>query len=267
MFSLANKCTEQKGVVKLIRPESPYKTTPRFSISTDLFRKRVEMEIYAGKTLDHPNICRMYDFWVGDSEAYLLFEFIEGNQLLDIIIQHGKISHRKIRKWCKQLLSALDHCHTHRIAHRDLNVENIMITPKGNLKLIDFGVCCKFDPETKLQEPCGRPWYAAPEIYCNSGYIGPEIDIWSFGVLLYTLVCHKLPFDDESVEGIIEKIKKGQFQLPKHLSWGEQAYPSQMHTTTDHSAELKDLISRILVVDPSRRANLKEIISHPWLNK
>ncbi|KAJ6561547.1 kinase-like domain-containing protein [Mycena vulgaris] len=143
-----------------------------------------------------------------------------GGQLLDFIIAHDRIRERVAPKFARQIASALDNCHRNNVVHRDLKIENILIYQTGNIKIVDFGLSNLYDPllNAKL-------------------YTGPEVDIWSFGVVLYTLLCGKDPFEDESMPALHAKIKP----------------------------QCKHLLSHMLVINPLRRASLSEISAHPCM--
>ncbi|MCJ1439028.1 serine/threonine-protein kinase KIN2 [Xylographa pallens] len=200
--------------------------------------------------LNHPYICGMRDVVRTNYHWYMLFEYVNGGQMLDYIISHGRLKEKQARKFGRQIASALDYCHRNSIVHRDLKIENILISKTGDIKIIDFGLSNLFSPKNHLKTFCGSLYFAAPELLQARQYTGPEVDIWSFGIVLYVLVCGKVPFDDQSMPQLHAKIKKGVVDYPAWLS-----------------AECKNLISRMLVTDPKQRATLNEIMNHPWITK
>ncbi|KAI9839941.1 MAG: hypothetical protein M1819_000133 [Sarea resinae] len=200
--------------------------------------------------LNHPYICAMRDVVRTNYHWYMLFEYVNGGQMLDYIISHGRLKEKQARKFGRQIASALDYCHRNSIVHRDLKIENILISKTGDIKIIDFGLSNLFSPKSHLKTFCGSLYFAAPELLQARQYTGPEVDIWSFGIVLYVLVCGKVPFDDQSMPQLHAKIKKGIVDYPQWLS-----------------GECKNLISRMLVTDPSHRATLAEIMNHPWITK
>ncbi|RFU36313.1 hypothetical protein B7463_g45, partial [Scytalidium lignicola] len=200
--------------------------------------------------LDHPYICGMRDVVRTTYHWYMLFEFVNGGQMLDYIISHGRLKEKQARKFSRQIASALDYCHRNSIVHRDLKIENILISKTGDIKIIDFGLSNLFSPRNHLKTFCGSLYFAAPELLQARAYTGPEVDVWSFGIVLYVLVCGKVPFDDQSMPALHAKIKKGIVDYPNWLS-----------------PECKNLISRMLVTDPKQRATLQEIMCHPWMIK
>ncbi|KAJ6167879.1 hypothetical protein N7497_000722 [Penicillium chrysogenum] len=200
--------------------------------------------------VNHPYICGMRDVVRTSYHWYMLFEYVNGGQMLDYIISHGKLKEKQARKFARQIASALDYCHRNSIVHRDLKIENILISKTGDIKIIDFGLSNLFSPRSLLKTFCGSLYFAAPELLQARQYTGPEVDVWSFGIVLYVLVCGKVPFDDQSMPQLHVKIKKGVVEYPPGLT-----------------AECRHIISRMLVTDPKQRASLAEIMSHPWMNK
>ncbi|KZF26367.1 Pkinase-domain-containing protein [Xylona heveae TC161] len=200
--------------------------------------------------LHHPYICGMRDVVRTNYHWYMLFEFVNGGQMLDYIISHGRLKEKQARKFGRQIASALDYCHRNSIVHRDLKIENILISKTGDIKIIDFGLSNLFSPRNHLKTFCGSLYFAAPELLQARQYVGPEVDVWSFGIVLYVLVCGKVPFDDQSMPQLHAKIKRGVVDYPAWLS-----------------TECRNLISRMLVTDPRQRASLSEIMNHPWMTK
>jgi len=141
----------------------------------------------------------------------------------------------------------VEYCHRNMVVHRDLKPENLLLDSKLNVKIADFGLSNVMRDGHFLRTSCGSPNYAAPEVISGRLYAGPEVDVWSCGVILYALLCGSLPFDDESIPNLFKKIKGGIYTLPSHLS------PSA-----------RDLIARTLLVDPLKRITIPEIRQHPW---
>ncbi|KAL2136454.1 hypothetical protein VTI74DRAFT_3687 [Chaetomium olivicolor] len=202
--------------------------------------------------LNHQYICGLRDNLRTRWHWYMLFEYVNGGQMLDYIISHGKLKEKQARKFARQIASAVDYCHRNSIVHRDLKIENILISKTGDIKIIDFGLSNLFSPDEdrKLKTYCGSLYFAAPELLQARPYTGPEVDVWSFGVVLFVLVCGKVPFDDQYMPALHQKIKKGAVDYPNWLS-----------------SECKHLISRMLVTDPRQRATMHEVMNHPWMLK
>jgi len=170
--------------------------------------------------LHHPYICGMREMIVHQHHYYMVFEYVNGGQMLDYIISHGRLRERVARKFARQIGSALEYCHKNSVVHRDLKIENILISQTGNIKIIDFGLSNLYDPSNHLGTFCGSLYFAAPELLNAKVYTGPEVDVWSFGVVLYVLVCGKVPFDDQSMPALHAKIKRGLVEYPVWLSAG-----------------------------------------------
>ncbi|KIY44656.1 Pkinase-domain-containing protein [Fistulina hepatica ATCC 64428] len=198
--------------------------------------------------LYHPYICGMRELIVHQNHYYMVFEYVNGGQMLDYIIAHGRLRERVARKFARQIAAALEYCHRNNVVHRDLKIENILISQSGNIKIIDFGLSNLYNPSNRLATFCGSLYFAAPELLSAKVYTGPEVDVWSFGVVLYVLVCGKVPFDDQSMPALHAKIKRGFVEYPVWLS-----------------AECKHILSRMLVTNPQTRAPLSEILNHPWM--
>ncbi|SCU87190.1 LAFA_0E05270g1_1 [Lachancea sp. 'fantastica'] len=212
--------------------------------------KRTIRESSLGQILYHPHICRLFEMCTMSNHFYMLFEYVSGGQLLDYIIQHGSLRERNARKFARGISSALQYLHMNNIVHRDLKIENIMISTSGEIKIIDFGLSNMYNPKKQLHTFCGSLYFAAPELLKACPYTGPEVDVWSFGVVLYVLVCGKVPFDDENSSVLHEKIKQGRVDYPQHLS-----------------IEVISLLSKMLVVDPHKRATLKQVVNHQWMQR
>lgn len=174
--------------------------------------------------LHHPYICGMREMIVHQHHYYMVFEYVNGGQMLDYIISHGRLRERVARKFARQIASALDYCHRNNVVHRDLKIENILISQSGNIKIIDFGLSNLYDPVSHLGTFCGSLYFAAPELLNAKVYTGPEVDVWSFGVVLYVLVCGKVPFDDQSMPALHAKIKRGLVEYPAWLSAGASPF-------------------------------------------
>ncbi|KAG2232997.1 hypothetical protein INT48_001060 [Thamnidium elegans] len=234
--------TGEKLAVKIV-PRKAKENKSSKKREKDEFREiRTIREASIMLLLHHPYIVSLKEMVILDPYYYMFMEYVNGGQLLDYIISHGKLKEKQARQFARQIVSALDYCHRNSIVHRDLKIENILISQSGNIKIIDFGLSNLFSPRSSLSTFCGSLYFAAPELLNAKAYTGPEIDIWSFGVVLYVLVCGKVPFDDQNMPALHEKIKRGFVEYPSHLSTGNINF----HFISCH---------------------LSEIIIHPWINK
>jgi serine/threonine-protein kinase HSL1 (negative regulator of Swe1 kinase) len=215
----------------------------------------LEREIAVMKLLQHENIVRLFDVWENSNELYLIMEHVKGGELF------GYVEARKVGVpedetifVFRQIIAALLYCHRMHICHRDLKPENILIDPdKLQVKLIDFGMAALQADGKLLTTPCGSPHYAAPEVVSAKPYDGKLADVWSCGVILYVMLTGSTPFnygEGNDIRGLFKDIAKARFFMPEYLS-----------------AEAKDLIRRIFVVDPTERITIDELWDHPLVHK
>uniref|UniRef100_A0A8C4QFI4 Acetyl-CoA carboxylase kinase n=1 Tax=Eptatretus burgeri TaxID=7764 RepID=A0A8C4QFI4_EPTBU len=179
----------------------------------------------------------------------MVMEYVSGGELFDYICRNGRLSEEEARRLFQQILSAVNYCHCHMVVHRDLKPENVLLDSHGNAKIADFGLSNMMSDGEFLRTSCGSPNYAAPEVISGRLYAGPEVDIWSCGVILYALLCGSLPFDDDHVPTLFRKIRGGLFHIPDHVTPGVAA-----------------LLSLMLQTDPLKRATIPEICEHSWFN-
>eukprot|EP01050_Picozoa_sp_SAG11_P004777 SAG11_NODE_314_length_10874_cov_12.170302_5_plen_526_part_00 len=209
--------------------------------------EKVRREIKILKLFMHPHIIRLYEVIDTPTDIFVVMEYVSEGELFDYIVEKGRLSEDDGRKFFQQIVSGIDYCHRHMVVHRDLKPENLLLDSDLNVKIADFGLSNMMRDGAFLKTSCGSPNYAAPEVISGKLYAGPEVDVWSCGVILYALLCGSLPFDDENIPNLFKKIKGGIYSLPNHLSEG-----------------VRDLIPRMLVVDPMKRITIKKIRQHPW---
>lgn len=229
-----NKETGEQVAVKIVprqSSEGEHRTQAERERADHSKEIRTAREAAIVTLVDHPYICGMRDVVRTNYHWYMLFEYVNGGQMLDYIISHGRLKEKQARKFGRQIASALDYCHRNSIVHRDLKIENILISKTGDIKIIDFGLSNLFSPRNHLKTFCGSLYFAAPELLQAKQYTGPEVDVWSFGIVLYVLVCGKVPFDDQSMPQLHAKIKKGVVEYPPWLSPGK--YSSTLETRND----------------------------------
>lgn len=210
---------------------------------------RVEREISYLRLLRHPHIIKLYDVIKSKEEIIMVIEFA-GKELFDYILQKGKMSEKEARRFFQQIISAVEYCHRHKIVHRDLKPENLLLDDNLDVKIADFGLSNIMTDGNFLKTSCGSPNYAAPEVISGKLYAGPEVDVWSCGVILYVMLCGRLPFDDEFIPALFMKISSGEYVIPSGLSPGA-----------------RNLLQRMLVVNPLNRITVNEIMQDAWFKK
>mmetsp|Transcript_42955 Transcript_42955/g.103959 ORF Transcript_42955/g.103959 Transcript_42955/m.103959 type:complete len:702 (-) Transcript_42955:1768-3873(-) len=209
--------------------------------------EKVQREINILHLCTHPHIIRLYEVIDTPTDIFLVIEYVSNGELFDYIVSKGRLSADEARNFFHQIVSGVEYCHFQKVVHRDLKPENLLLDENLNIKIADFGLSNLMRDGDFLRTSCGSPNYAAPEVISGHLYAGPEVDVWSCGVILYALLCGSLPFDDESIPSLFKKIKSGMYSLPTHLS--------QL---------AKNLIPRMLEVDPMKRITIPEIRLHPW---
>jgi len=206
-------------------------------------------EVRIMKTLDHPNIVKLYQVIETEKTLYLVMEYASGGEVFDYLVLHGRMKEKEARAKFRQIVSAVQYCHQKKIIHRDLKAENLLLDSEMNIKIADFGFSNEFVPGNKLDTFCGSPPYAAPELFQGKKYDGPEVDVWSLGVILYTLVSGSLPFDGSTLRELRERVLRGKYRIPFYMS-----------------TDCENLLKKFLVLNPSRRASLEVIMKDKWMN-
>lgn len=212
--------------------------------------ERVVREMNILKSLKHPHIVELYEVIHTDDHTYFVMEFVDGGELFEYLITHGKMKEREARRFFTQIIAGVEYCHRRQIIHRDLKPENLLLTAREKtIKIIDFGLCQTTESyNTLLKTPCGSPSYAAPEMLAGRTYYGAPVDVWSLGVILFALLTGTLPFADENFSKLRRKICELDPVFPDHLS-----------------DESKSLLSIMLCKDPAWRATIHDINTHPWV--
>ncbi|XP_038608315.1 5'-AMP-activated protein kinase catalytic subunit alpha-2 isoform X2 [Tachyglossus aculeatus] len=211
---------------------------------------KIKREIQNLKLFRHPHIIKLYQVISTPTDFFMVMEYVSGGELFDYICKHGRVEEAEARRLFQQILSAVDYCHRHMVVHRDLKPENVLLDAHMNAKIADFGLSNMMSDGEFLRTSCGSPNYAAPEVISGRLYAGPEVDLWSCGVILYALLCGALPFDDEYVPALFKKIRGGVFHIPDHL-------PRPVAT----------LLTHMLRVDPLERSTIKDIREHEWFKQ
>ncbi|KAL3873881.1 hypothetical protein ACJMK2_036964 [Sinanodonta woodiana] len=206
-------------------------------------------EVRIMKMLDHPNIVKLFEVIETEKTLYLVMEYASGGEVFDYLVAHGRMKEKEARAKFRQIVSAVQYCHQKHIVHRDLKAENLLLDGDMNIKIADFGFSNEFVPGNKLDTFCGSPPYAAPELFQGKKYDGPEVDVWSLGVILYTLVSGSLPFDGQNLKELRERVLRGKYRIPFYMS-----------------TDCENLLKRFLVLNPTKRASLESIMREKWMN-
>ena len=212
-------------------------------------KQKVQKEIDIHKRLVHPNIARFFEVFHNEKYIFMVMEFAENGDLFGQIRQSGVLSEGQSKEIIAQIVSGLEACHSQQILHRDIKLDNILLGASGEAKICDFGVSLVMEEGRLAKDQLGTPAYMAPELLHGKGYSGFGSDIWNLGVTLYIMLTGKIPFNSEDIGELQSIILEGRFEFPEE---------------PELSAEVKDLISSILVVDPQARIKLPEIKKHRW---
>ncbi|XP_022918996.2 serine/threonine-protein kinase SIK2 isoform X1 [Onthophagus taurus] len=210
--------------------------------------QKVYREVDIMKRLDHPHIIKLYQVMETKNMIYLVSEYASQGEIFDYIARYGRMTEEQARGKFWQILSAVEYCHSRNIVHRDLKAENLLLDSNNKIKIADFGFSNYFKTGGQLSTWCGSPPYAAPEVFEGKKYTGPEIDIWSLGVVLYVLVCGALPFDGCSLQALRDRVLSGRFRIPYFMS-----------------SDCESLIRKMLVLEPSKRYCVAQIKRHRWM--
>uniref|UniRef100_A0A914UYD5 non-specific serine/threonine protein kinase n=1 Tax=Plectus sambesii TaxID=2011161 RepID=A0A914UYD5_9BILA len=205
-------------------------------------------EIRVLKMLNHPHIVRLYQVMETKNMLYLVTEYASNGEIFDFIAKHHRLSEPEARIKFWQIISAIEYCHNLNIVHRDLKAENLLLDANLQIKIADFGFSNFYNKDETLNTFCGSPPYAAPEVFEGKRYTGPEIDVWSLGVVLYVLVCGTLPFEGQNLQLLRDRVLAGRFRIPYFMS-----------------SDCEQLIRRMLTLDPMKRYTVQQIKNHRWM--
>ena len=231
--------TDQEVAVKILQKDK---------IKDEIDIERILREIDILKRVIHPNICQLYESYSTVHNFYLMMEYITGGDLFDFITNNNYLSEKQSCIFFRQLISVIEYLNELGISHRDLKPENILLDKSHqNIKLIDFGLSNYYNYTKLLKSSCGSPCYASPEMLSGKPYLGITTDLWSAGIVLYSMLVGSLPFDDQELYELYKQIKLGKFYLPSTLS-----------------LEAIDLLKKVLNVDPKKRIDLEGIKNHKW---
>ncbi len=170
------------------------------------------------KVLRHPYLIHLHEIYEDQKQIYFVIEDVENGELFDLIVKNRKLPENEACRIYFQLAEALEYIHLIKIVHRDLKPENVLLDKNFNIKLIDFGLSNIYTSNENLQTACGSPCYAAPEMILGEKYSAYKVDIWSSGVVLYTMLTGHLPFDAPQIQKLYSKIISGTYVIPEYLS-------------------------------------------------
>ncbi|XP_070820214.1 serine/threonine-protein kinase BRSK2-like isoform X12 [Chaetodon trifascialis] len=229
--------TCQKVAIKIVNREK---------LSESVLMK-VEREIAILKLIEHPHVLKLHDVYENKKYLYLVLEHVSGGELFDYLVKKGRLTPKEARKFFRQIISALDFCHSHSICHRDLKPENLLLDEKNNIRIADFGMASLQVGDSLLETSCGSPHYACPEVIRGEKYDGRKADAWSCGVILFALLVGALPFDDDNLRNLLEKVKLGVFHMPHFIP-----------------PDCQNLLRGMIEVDATKRLTLEQIQKHTW---
>jgi serine/threonine protein kinase len=251
VFLCRNKATGAKSAVKVIDK----------SRTTTKQQGEFLGEVAILKEVNHAHCLRLEGYFDEGQHVFVVLELITGGELFAKICEERNFSEQKAASMMKDILSGLAYLHSKGIIHRDLKPENLLLTSKdenASIKLVDFGFAEQCGKENRLTKCCGTPLYIAPEVL-NAGLFktgppyGLAADMWSIGVILYVLLCGYPPFRAKTQADQFKKVVQGKFDFPEHKVWGSI------------SAEAKDLVSRLITLDPTQRLTAEQALKHPWM--
>ncbi|KAG9346471.1 hypothetical protein JZ751_006782, partial [Albula glossodonta] len=226
------RCGERVNPREGVRAKVAVKIIDKTQLNSSSLQKLFR-EVRIMKLLNHPNIVKLFEVIETEKTLYLVMEYASGGEVFDYLI-----------------VSAVQYCHQKCIVHRDLKAENLLLDADMNIKIADFGFSNEFTLGNKLDTFCGSPPYAAPELFQGKKYDGPEVDVWSLGVILYTLVSGSLPFDGQNLKELRERVLRGKYRIPFYMS-----------------TDCENLLKKFLILNPSKRGSLEQqIMKDRWMN-
>ena len=250
----------KKGIHKETKEEVAIKIIDKEKVRQQNMGVQIKREVNIMKQIGleekNSHVVKLHEVLASKSKIYLILELVTGGELFDKIVREKRFTETKARRYFKQLVTSVELCHNMGVCHRDLKPENLLLDDDDNLKISDFGLSALYNTSEGsmascraqlLHTTCGTPNYVAPEVLEDKGYDGRKADIWSMGVILYVLVVGALPFDEKTLPKLFEKIQSAAYPIPSFLS-----------------ADASNLIGSILIKDPTQRATILDIKSHPW---
>lgn len=244
VYECTSKANGRKAAVKVVERS-------KLTVEDD---EALKEEVAILRNMKHDHIVQLFDFYQDRQKYYLVLEICLGGELFDRIVEKKSYNEKEARDLVRVLFDALHYCHQAQVVHRDLKPENLLLEDgrdDANIKLADFGFAQRIYTPNSLTTQCGTPGYVAPEILKGIPY-GEKVDVWSAGVITYILLGGYPPFYDENQGRMFRKIKRGEFKF--HSPMWDNVSP-----------EAKDLIKKLLVVDPSQRLTAADALKHAWV--
>eukprot|EP01086_Lenisia_limosa_P006389 TRINITY_DN2517_c0_g1_i2.p1 TRINITY_DN2517_c0_g1~~TRINITY_DN2517_c0_g1_i2.p1 ORF type:complete len:314 (-),score=87.64 TRINITY_DN2517_c0_g1_i2:16-957(-) len=245
-FSVVKKITHKKT-----KQDYALKVIDKSKVGTTNQQAMLESEVNILKSVHHENIVNLVDIIDTPSHLLLIMELVTGGELFDKIVEVGYYSEQTASLLVKQLVEAVAYLHERNIVHRDLKPENLLVSGETSIQVADFGLSKMVGTETVLKTACGTPGYVAPEVLKCQGY-GPQVDVWSIGIITYVLLCGYPPFWADSTAELFERILSGKFEF-----YGEA------WEVVSHSA--RDFVEKTLILDPKKRLTAQQCLEHPWV--
>lgn len=229
------------------------KLIEKTSLCKSRVRQKLMTEIKIHKSLNHPNIVKFEHFFEDSENVYILLELCQNHSLSDLIRRRKRLTEIEVQYYLSQIIDSLIYLHGQKVIHRDIKLGNLLLNEKMQIKLADFGLACKLEFEGERKSTiCGTPNYIAPEIIAGGSGHSYEVDVWSLGVLAFTMLVGRPPFETSDVKDTYRRIKSNAYSFPEHV---------------ELSYEAKELIIKILVLDPKERPNLHQIKDFKFFTK
>lgn len=238
------------GMHKLTGKLVALKSIKKEFLGDEESKRKMMQEFAILRQLRHRNVIRLYETFESQKHIVFVIELCPGGDLLTYVRKRRRLNEDVARHVFRQLLDGLSYCHSKQVLHRDIKLDNALLSADGELKLCDFGVSKQVRKDELMREQCGTPAYIAPEILRGKGYLGFEVDVWSAGVVLYAMLHGSVPFNAPDMHDLHKLILTGKFKL-----------------RTDISHEARDLLRKMLELDPTKRITTEQIGAHDWLAK
>ena len=236
--------TGEKVAIKILNKDRLFEDT-----SEDINKIRKEINIL--KRIRHKNVIQLYEIIEIKSNLYIVMEYCENKELFDYIVCKKHLEEKEACRFFQQIIDGVEYLHLSNITHRDLKPENLLLDENYRIKISDFGLSYLGQSiDTLIETPCGTPSYAPPEMLRGEKYNGVFSDIWSCGIILYTMLVGNLPCAESNEELIYENIMQQNYYFPENIS-----------------LEAIDLIENMLKINPKERFDFEQIKLHPWFNK